>query len=209
MSVKAISCKKLIDIRRTELVCHADELEVVFLEKKSVLDVRKIISNSSAVEPEDHQVDAYLDEVDSLEKFTELLREQMLVLICGYFEVSVLKLAEVFECRKFKRKNDLASLITGLSSDEGGLNIVDLNTKNTLDSYRLIRNKIVHNNHFPSDASSKLSSAAASLKGVKICNAGIRPRLELDRSFVKEAISVHFSVLNQIYNHFKDGGHLS
>jgi len=100
--------------KREELNQHISRLERLILQDDSELKTKEIISSVSPCEPEDHEIDRHIDNVYYLDKFRDLLRAQMLVSICGYFEYTIKRIFNQSEDNPLKKKDGLTEIIDKL-----------------------------------------------------------------------------------------------
>jgi len=193
-------------LKRSELGAHIEEMERMLLESKVNLDTKVIIANVSGIEPYEHEVDAHEESVYMLESFTNLLRAQMLVTICGYFEYAAKKISMQRKCAMINAKSGLEDIISAISRKNIGL--IDSSIENTLNEYRYLRNACTHRNISSEKPDKIIARAEKYLSGIKIthhADSGTgRGKIELDNTFLPKALSVHFDTLEILHKYYAE-----
>ena len=204
MATKLMTTKINIKNKKTIFLNHIDRLERLLCMEDTDLKVIAIIADVSGREIEDYEIDNHIEDKENLKKFEDLLREQMLVSICGYFEYSVKRLLNLLDQNKdapLGRGDNVIKLISNLG-------IIDPSTENTLYEYNEIRNTCVHLDSVSTSVNKRLKSASKSYQGItgvklnhydpnKERNGIGRVQLEKTK-FLNNALAFHFKIISEV-----------
>lgn len=203
--------------KKQELGEHIGRLEMLIAKNRSELTTKEIIANVANQEFDDYEIDSHIEEVSLLEKFENIIRVQMLVSVCGYFEYSSIKLLSNIGIKE----NKLVSIIKTISNDK--LPIIDTDTHDSLEGCRLIRNFCVHHNSYSHKENDIIYKAHKNIKGIKITPpTGLKKikgdliqvpssvpgkgKIELEKDFLPNALSLHFDTLSKIQKYVEEKG---
>jgi len=84
-------------LKKDRLISHIERLERHISQDHSELTTKEIIADVSGQEFEDYEIDNHIEDRDNFMEFDDLIRAQMLVSICGYFEYAVKRILNKYK----------------------------------------------------------------------------------------------------------------
>ncbi|GEM_PF-3760376 len=190
-----------------ELHSHIERLETLILQSDAELKTKEYIATASGKEFDDYEIDEHLEKVYALKKFSDLLRAQMLVSICGYFEYAIKRALDQYDTSLLSKEDGLFQVIKKIEH----LDIIDRRVFNYFKEYLVVRNICVHSNSISKNESKDLKSAGKSYQGIKGVYIDDSKHLSenrdkgkgvisLDKEFLPGALSLHFDIIMKVHD---------
>jgi hypothetical protein len=188
---------------------HIDRLErLVAFEDVNLVYGATVDKAKKGREFEDYELDNYIEDRENLKNFEDLIREQMFVSICGYFEYAIRRLLNELDQYKSLQTTDRVLKIIK------DLEIIDKSTFSTCDEYNIIRNTCVHLDSVSTKKDSRLKNASkfgSSIKGFKLKH--IDPnkqregagRVQIEKNvFLSNALEFHFKIIPKVSEYVRN-----
>ena len=200
-----------IKIKKIFFQNHIDRLERLIALEDLKLEYGEIVAKAKiGREFEDYELDNYIEDRENLKNFEDLIREQMFVSICGYFEYALRRLLNELDQYKYKPLEISERVLFKIKE----LEIIDESTFNTFDEYNTIRNACVHLDSVSPKVNRRMKNASkfgSSIKGFKLKHIDSNKqregagRVQIEKDiFLSNALEFHFKIIPEVSEYVRN-----